>query len=354
VSEIIESLSGPVVVEVKGEAFLRDTEKSRTLIKATFVEVDRSIRTLSLTKFNDKRNPEDRTVISLKEDEVAELLEFAQRVKSANLTTPGKVAIQGGPSESPLTEMLAQELFARNPTLFAKIIEFAPLTEDVIAVGYRRKQLEKFRQILTSEEEFGLEQSRLQCGPESVWQRFFEASAWIFGYGLSYQFGSSLDKKKLEQLVRGSSILASGKRADAVLKTRGALSSLCFVEIKRHDTPLLDSDYYRKDSWQPSRHLTGGVAQVHATVQAAVEDIRGRFLPEDDRGDPTGEELFNIAPRSFLVVGSLNQFQTDKGVNASKFRSFELYRRHVWRPEIITFDELLERARFIVESSTPQ
>jgi hypothetical protein len=27
----------------------------------------------------------------------------------------------------------------------------------------------------------------------------------------------------------------------------------------------------------------------------------------------------------------------------------ELYRRHTWRPEIITFDELLQRARFIVE-----
>jgi hypothetical protein len=32
-----------------------------------------------------------------------------------------------------------------------------------------------------------------------------------------------------------------------------------------------------------------------------------------------------------------------------RFRSFELYRRHTWRPEIITFDELLQRSRFIVE-----
>jgi hypothetical protein len=100
--------------------------------------------------------------------------------------------------------------------------------------------------------------------------------------------------------------------------------------------------------------LTGGVAQVHSTVQATVEDLRGRFLPKDDQGDPTGEELFNFAPRSFLVIGSLSQFRTDKGVNESKFRSFELYRRHVWRPEIVTFDELLERARFIVGSSATE
>ena len=43
-----------------------------------------------------------------------------------------------------------------------------------------------------------------------------------------------------------------------------------------------------------------------------------------------------------------SEFQTDRGVNVPKFRSFELFRRHTWRPEIITFDELLHRARFIV------
>jgi hypothetical protein len=72
-------------------------------------------------------------------------------------------------------------------------------------------------------------------------------------------------------------------------------------------------------------------------------------MPRDDTGDPTGEVLFNIEPRSCLVVGSLAQFQTDHGINVPKFRCFELYRRHTWRPEIITFDELLQRARFIVE-----
>lgn len=35
--------------------------------------------------------------------------------------------------------------------------------------------------------------------------------------------------------------------------------------------------------------------------------------------------------------------------DASK-ETFELYRRNLYNPEIITFDELLERARFIVAS----
>jgi hypothetical protein len=46
---------------------------------------------------------------------------------------------------------------------------------------------------------------------------------------------------------------------------------------------------------------------------------------------------------------ALGEFQTANGVNVPKYRSFELFRRHTWRPEIVTFDELLQRARFIVE-----
>ena len=49
-----------------------------------------------------------------------------------------------------------------------------------------------------------------------------------------------------------------------------------------------------------------------------------------------------------MVVGSLQEFMTDRGVNQERYRSFELYRRNTYSPEIITFDELFERARFIV------
>jgi hypothetical protein len=223
------------------------------------------------------------------------------------------------------------------------------ITRDLITVGRRRKQLQRFEHLLHDPDYFASERERLHCRPEDVWQDFFEANTWIFGYGLSYQFLSNLDDRKLEQVVRGRDLMAAGKRADAIMKTRGIISSLCFLEIKRHDTPLLGSDQYRADVWPPSAELTGGVSQVQTGVHAAIETLGHKLIPRGDTGDPTGEILFNIEPRSCLVVGSLGQFQTDRGINVPKYRSFELYRRHTWRPEIITFDELLERARFIVE-----
>jgi hypothetical protein len=94
--------------------------------------------------------------------------------------------------------------------------------------------------------------------------------------------------------------------------------------------------------------LAGAVAQSQGSVALAMEALTDQVSITDDRGFPTGEEVFNFAPRSFVVVGSLSQFVSDHGVNREQLRSFELYRRNTIQPEIITFDELFERARHIV------
>ena len=88
---------------------------------------------------------------------------------------------------------------------------------------------------------------------------------------------------------------------------------------------------------------------MQASVQGALERLGRKIEPRGRDGGPTGEKIFNVQPRAFLVTGSLEQFQTPGGVNEPQYRSFTLYRRNVGMPEILTFDELLFRARFIVE-----
>jgi hypothetical protein len=68
----------------------------------------------------------------------------------------------------------------------------------------------------------------------------FQKNTWIFGYGLNYIYLDQLSSKKLEQVVQGFRINQSGKRIDALMKTKGTISTLCFVEIKR--TTLCCSD----------------------------------------------------------------------------------------------------------------
>jgi arginine utilization protein RocB len=49
------------------------------------------------------------------------------------------------------------------------------------------------------------------------------------------------------------------------------------------------------------------------------------------------------------VIRTLDEFRRDNNVNQDRYRSFELYRRSIDDVEIITFDELLARARFIAQ-----
>jgi hypothetical protein len=197
-----------------------------------------------------------------------------------------------------------------------------------------------------------LERANDKGGAEDVWQHFFERNTWIFGYGLNYVFNSALDDAKLEQAVKGYDITGAGKRVDAPLKTHGLISALSFGEIKTHKAPLLKqvASPYRKECWQISDELAGGIAQIQRSVQVSLGSIRSRLDVKDPDGTPTGESVFLYQPRSFLVIGSLAEFQTANGINEEKYSSFELFRRHTAAPEIITFDEPYERARFIVEA----
>jgi Domain of unknown function (DUF4263) len=98
--------------------------------------------------------------------------------------------------------------------------------------------------------------------------------------------------------------------------------------------------------------LNGGIAQVQKTVEKTVSNIAGRlFEPNDDNGNPTGERIFTYEPKSYLIIGSHSEFISATGENREKYSSFELYRKNIINPEIITFDELYERARFIVQSN---
>jgi hypothetical protein len=93
------------------------------------------------------------------------------------------------------------------------------------------------------------------------------------------------------------------------------------------------------------------VAQVQKTVQKAIKTIQTKIETTSDDGNPTGEAVFLYQPKSFVVIGCLDEFIANSAVNEQKFGSIELFRRNMNNPEIITFDELFERAKFIVKLS---
>jgi len=217
----------------------------------------------------------------------------------------------------------------------------------------RRSKLDYFHKLLTDESFFKSEKSNLgdKKRNEDVWQVFFENNPWIFGYGLQLVACEGLDGIKLEQTVVGNDIIdGAGKRIDALLKTKGNISKILFCEIKTHLPNLLIEAYDRPGVFVPAKDLRGAVAQIQKTIHKVTLKLQENFhRPTTENGDPTGEEILFVKPRGIVVIGRLDDFKTDAGINFEKLSSFELYRQQVNGIEIITFDELFERVKFIVE-----
>ncbi|HEX6341379.1 Shedu immune nuclease family protein [Umezawaea sp.] len=227
--------------------------------------------------------------------------------------------------------------------------------EDMLLLSNRKAQLKVFEKLLTDKEFFEQERVRLEkVGPEALWQAFFEANTWIFGYGLKLVACEPLDPEKMERITTGANIFTgAGKRVDAILRSKGYISSLLFCEIKTHEKSLLASGVYRKpDVYRVSDEVSGGLSQIQKTVSKALMSISRELhdLYKDD-GTPTGIQFSTIKPRQALIIGNLDEFKVNGAVNPQQLSSFELFRQSFQDVEIITFDELYERACFIVRDS---
>ncbi len=216
---------------------------------------------------------------------------------------------------------------------FLKQLATTPeLHRDIYAVASKRAALNEFRESLNN------------TLAEGEWQRFFERNPWIFGHGLNYVF---LDRvtDTLEKTTTGSAFDKPGKRVDGLLYTRAEVSQYVLVEIKRNDTDLLQKAPYRPGCWAVSDELSSAVSQIQKTV---FEFGRNRLRDnvKDARGFDTELTIYAVEPKSFLVIGNLRRLAR----NDDQVTCFELYRRNVRAPEILTFDELYYRASCIVDN----
>lgn len=349
-SKILSSEDGYEYAKERDEVVLRKKPDAKTYIKAKFLEDTRQTFVLTIQKFVSETGQPYGSGFSFVGEEIGRFCEFLANIQSVDFKNRGKVNISDEELRKiALTSHQAKAFLTENQELFAEVLKSEITTEDLVAVGFRKKQLSVYENLLHDQSYFDDIKSKKKFSNEALWQKYFEKNPWVFGYGLGYIFLSSLDDRKLEQVVQGHSVDSHGKRVDALMKTKGIISNLCFVEIKTHTTALLESKPYRSGCWAPSKELAGAIAQVQGTVASAVENLSSRINPSDSEGSPTGEEIYNYQPKSYLVIGSMGEFLSEHGVNKDKLRSFELLRKNTSNPEIITFDELYERAKFIVQ-----
>jgi hypothetical protein len=307
------------------------TQRCKIAVSAFYVNDKADFGTFKIVhlKWHTQRGWTEHSRIQVNDFQLSQINQFLSVIASVDLSDAKKVRLSLDSLN--LGSLSALLNSTRGAELIEQLAQSPELQRDIYAIASKRDALATFKDMLASN------------ASEPDWQAFFEANPWIFGHGLNYVF---LDKAapKLETNTTGSTFDQSGKRVDALLRTRAAISQYVLVEIKKHDTPLLRSSRpYRAGCWGVSDEVSNGVTQIQKTV---FDFVRNRFHQQmlDAEGNALDEAVYAIEPRSYLVIGNLAELSG----NNEKVTCFELYRRNVRAPEIVTFDELYHRAQFIV------
>jgi hypothetical protein len=183
-------------------------------------------------------------------------------------------------------------------------------------------------------------EEHLQCQDwrEDDWEAFFGRNRWIFGHGLAYQF---LSEVQAQPHYGGVAVEGKGaQRGDHLMATEAAVRFTVLVEVKTPQAPLTQRDEYRNGAFAPGDDVAGGVAQLQ--VNARKWALEGAAKEENRELEEQG--VYTVQPKGILIVGHTASLDS-----RAKRTSFELYRQNLHNPEVITFDELFERAKFIVE-----
>lgn len=355
VSKVLDSDEQYTNAKVKDEIVLRKTSGGRQELIAKLVEDSRGIFVITFQKYTSPSGMPHNASFSFVGEEIEKLIRFLLSLEFVPLDRGTSSSI----SDQELKKIISskektKQFIIDNQEVITELLRTELTKEDIVTLGYRKKQLDIFEKLLNDNGYFkALKLQYKVLRDEDLWQKFFEKNTWIFGYGLGFIFNTPLENKKLEQVVSGFDFNNSGKRSDALLKTKGIIESLCFAEIKTHNTNLLKQvkNSYRPETWQISDELSGSIAQVQRTIQKSVENISTKTEIKDKQGVLTGEILFMYSPKSFLVIGKLDEFKGEHGINEVKYSSFEMFRQGLTKIDIITFDELYQRAKFIIKNS---
>ena len=115
---------------------------------------------------------------------------------------------------------------------------------------------------------------------------------------------------------------------------------------------MFEKDKNRSGSWRLSQDLTYAESQIleqkasgQVKISTSKDLLDGNFNPITQRAYDS---------KVVLIIGHWDQVELSDepaGIKEIKRKTFELHRRDSRNIEIITYDELFERAKFIVENN---
>jgi hypothetical protein len=345
---VIEGTQQVVVGEVEGALCLRLTGNQRkTQVTALVSQDDAGVRRLTLQTFKSRKGDwyqgYEKDAFTFRNDEFERLLSFLHRLKFIDLSNEERfqvedLSISSGPKviiDAPDRTLVAtiKKLDAAGRKSLFQSLNIELSREEINLLLGRRQALETFDSQLRAEE-----------WAESDWQNFFEEQSWVFGYGLDYRIMRPVGREMV--VGRAGTDNQNKPTVDFLLRFT---DYTVLVEIKLPNTLIFrPSGKGRSGTWRFSAEFTDAVSQIL--------EQKAEWLSASQHGehfDKSGERLDARTrdPKAILVIGRRSEF--DQAANPRdatiKRDTFELFRRDTRNIEIVTFDELFERAKYIAK-----
>ena len=328
----------------------------RTMFKVLYIKNKNDIVSFEIIKLTKKSNGadfENKQKVTLSKFSFSQLVSFLKFVSILDLKgiTERKISLKNSELENldENTKKKIRTLLQKDDgkELLEELIKNGLITsKDLVNTGFRKHQLEIFKKLLCENYLHTYKKEIIKIEnikDELAWQYFFNKNTWIFGYGLDYKFQGILQKEF--HASNGEADGSNGVISDFLI---GDKRFTTFVELKKPNTKIFGKEKNRSNSWRLSNDLIDAVSQILEQKASGQVKLEINTL-HDDRGSEIKQNAYDS--KVVLIIGNwdeLKEVQNDLEKQI-KEKTFELFRRDSRNIEIITYDELYERAKFIVE-----
>ncbi len=315
---------------------LYETEKTQVI--ACFIPEKNQINSLQIKKrWKEKNKCYLKKDISIQIDDIQILKNFLDFLMKNDLNSlsKGKIELWNKIEIDEETIKTISLMLKSNKwhSAIKKILEDEVTEEDIVCIWYRKKQLEIFKNMLNQNE-----------SDEKKRQKFLESNSWILWYWLDYRYLWILQR----EWNMGIPTLnwSNSPEVDFLM---GCNKFTVLVEVKTPETKLLGKDKNRADSWSLSKDLICAHSQILA--QKANREIESQNSNKKYNSEWELIRQETIDPKAILIIWDSKEFEWENLDTTIKRKTFELFRRNLKNIEILTYDELYERAKFIVNQN---
>jgi len=321
---------------------------SRTMLKAIYLKEKDDIKGIEIIK---KISGEETQKVSFSKFNLEQLRTFIKFLDDVDLKGISekriKLADQDELDESNIRQIKTLLAKQGGQEIVETLIEEGIITShDIVNTAFRKRGLKIFEKLLGDKnywKEYADENGLKKTKEEPVWQYFFEKNEWIFGYGLDYRFQEVLQREANvsdSDLDGSNTVIADFLMGDQRFTT--------FVELKKPTTPLFGKNKNRSNAWKLSSDLQDSVSQI---LEQKASGLIKMDKPQYDREEELIQQK-TYDSKVILVIGHWNELDDANSSRERniKMKTLELYRRDSRNVEIITYDELYERAKFIVNN----